>query len=642
MVRLLAVCLVVLPIAIAVGSRQPAQASPAAVPANPPSTTPAAPIDWVAHVHGSETPAGGNGAITFDASFADGPGSCGFESGSVVCNDVTSGAVSSGTLTGPFADCNGNVYTVTEPALTGRNNYIDFLTSPVAGFPIGQVGEVDVSSGPYTTDCPDGSSITNALIVGPITGPSDCTPFTLSPSKDTASGSCSGNSGGPYSFTFTISATYGLSITSPPADKVLALTDGQYFTPQPGSNDRQPEERTLAVEGTAPPGTASITPNGIKAELSGDNWKADLPVTMADLGELTLTASDGTDKVEQKDTLIDILITSPTEDQDVPMTTEPAMPDLDGRVEVAGYGGDTSNVTFNWVLNVRGKYRTRCGNCKVGEWQNYSEEVANGSQVGTEDPWKPDYTETLGGWGRLEVTATLPGVLDNPVASEPRWVNIPGANPGKAAVEGFIDDHAGDLANTDKHIACWESGHSFNQFNPAADGREPASDTIPADWKPNPAPLRPLFGGLPAGIGIMQKDPADFPDMQWNWQDNVLAGIAEYAGDYAAAGQSRAKAQHKLDAQLNAVLAVVNAARAQAHLPVLQMTAIQIPDLTDNQLTRQALSFYNRGPGNPEYRFDATYAPTADHLDVTLSGTQQWKEVHYAEDYPTLVLSCKI
>lgn len=217
--RLLAVYLVVLPIAIAVGSPQPAQASPAAVPANPPPTTPAVPIDWVAHLHGSETPAGGPGTTTFDASIADGPGSCasGFVSGSVICN-VTSGAVSSGTLTGPFTDCNNITYTATEPALTGNNNFLDFLTSPVAGYPEGQVGEVDVASGQYTTNCPDGSSITNSLAVFPITGPSDCTPFTLSPSKDTASGSCSGNAGGPYSFTFTISATY------PSVDLNLAAT----------------------------------------------------------------------------------------------------------------------------------------------------------------------------------------------------------------------------------------------------------------------------------------------------------------------------------------------------------------------------------------------------------------------------------
>lgn len=138
--RLLAVYLVVLPIAIAVGSPQPAQASPAAVPANPPPTTPAVPIDWVAHLHGSETPAGGPGTTTFDASIADGPGSCasGFVSGSVICN-VTSGAVSSGTLTGPFTDCNNITYTATEPALTGNNNFLDFLTSPVAGYPEGQV-----------------------------------------------------------------------------------------------------------------------------------------------------------------------------------------------------------------------------------------------------------------------------------------------------------------------------------------------------------------------------------------------------------------------------------------------------------------------------------------------------------------------
>src|SRR5262249_20810612 len=51
----------------------------------------------------------------------------------------------------------------------------------------------------------------------------------------------------------------GLTITSPPADSTLALTDSKYFEPQPGTNDRQPEERNLTVEGTAPPGVASVT-----------------------------------------------------------------------------------------------------------------------------------------------------------------------------------------------------------------------------------------------------------------------------------------------------------------------------------------------------------------------------------------------
>ena len=435
----------------------------------------------------------------------------------------------------------------------------------------------------------------------------------------------------------------GLTITSPPADATIALTDGKYFQPQPGPAERQPEQRKLTVEGTAPAGVASITFNGMQVPVNGGKWKAELPVTMAQLGQLTLKASDGTDTVQQTNTLIDLEITSPTEDQDLPITTEPAMPsNLDGMVEVAGYGGDTSNVTFDWVLNVRGKYRTRCGGCRVGEWKDYSEDVATGSQVGTADSWQPDYNELLGGWGRLEVTADLPGVLDNPVTSEPRWVNIPGANPGKAAAEGFIDDHAGDLADTDKHIACWESGHTFNQFSSAADGREPPSDTIPANWKPNPAPLRPLFGGLPAGIGMMQKDPAAFPGMQWNWHDNVLAGIAEYAGDYATAGNSRAEAQRRLDSQLKAVLAVVNAARKKAGLPPLHENAIHVPELTENQRTRQALSFYNRGPKHPEYQFDATYAPTADHLNVRLTGTRRWEQIHYAEDYPTSVLTCKI
>ena len=142
-----------------------------------------------------------------------------------------------------------------------------------------------------------------------------------------------------------------------------------------------------------------------------------------------------------------------------------------------------------------------------------------GAARSTADPWQPEYTTILGGWGRLVVTASLPGVLDNPVTSDPRWIIIPGANPGKAAVEAFIDDSAGDLADTVKHIDCWESGRTFNQFNPAADRREPATTNIPADLRAqglNPAPRRPRFGPPPAGTGIAQLDPAAFPGQQWN------------------------------------------------------------------------------------------------------------------------------
>jgi hypothetical protein len=600
-------------------------AAPAAVPANPPPTSPEVPIDWVAHLHGSETPDGSFGTTSINVSIADGPGSCvpGYVSGSVFCSDMTSGAVSSGTLTGPFTDCNNNTYTATEPALTGNNNYLNFLTSPVAGYPEGQVGEIDAASAQYTTECPDGSVVTNGLVFSAITSPSDCTPFTLSPSKDTASGSCSGNAGGPYSFTFTISATYGLSITSPPADKMMALTDGTYFTPKLGPNDRQPEERTLKVEGTAPPGATSITLNGIKAQLSGDTWKADLPVTMAQLGELTLTASDGKVKVEQKDTLIDIEITKPTENADQPITPAPAMPALDATLSVLGYPGDTSSVSFDWTLEVRGETVQR-----PGTWKGYQMSIATGFTSGPGEAWKPSYEHIVGGIGRLTVTADLPGVLDNPITSEPRWIRISGTNPPAVAAKAYVDENEPQYADTIRHIVCHES--RWNQFNTAGfdpdnNGQPPIPDA-PDGWKPNPGLGQPLYG-QPAGIGISQQDPEDgtvplvSPDEYWDWQANLQAGISEFHRKLAQAEEWTGDEQRRLNDRLAVILKKANADRVAAGMPTITMTAITVPQLTDKQVIFQAIRYYN---GQYEYHFFADYVLSANGFNPVLVGQQRW------------------
>jgi hypothetical protein len=323
------------------------------------------------------------------------------------------------------------------------------------------------------------------------------------------------------------------------------------------------------------------------------------------------------------------------------MSAQPAMPPgLVGRVRVVGYGGDTSKVSFQWKLDVRGKYRTRPLGGK-GDWRDYGpQDVAEGSQIGTNVPWKPDYIALVGGWGHLVVTATLPGVEHNPVTSDPRWIDIAGGNPGVPAVKAFIDGHAGEFAGTVTQIDCYESGRTLNQFKPVSEGREPPSTNIPAGW-PNPAPLRPLFGAEPAGIGIAQKDPSAFPSQQWNWQANVLAGIAVYQQGYAAAGQSRGRAQHALNQQLSNLLNVVNRARAAAHLPPLHLNAILVPDFTPDQRVRDAIRRYN---GGTEYEFDAVYVAANHGLDVSLTGSLTWVKIrhatnpHYVED----VLGCHI
>ena len=124
----------------------------------------------------------------------------------------------------------------------------------------------------------------------------------------------------------------------------------------------------------------------------------------------------------------------------------------------------------------------------------------------------------------MTVSADVPGVLDEPVQSEPRWIDIPGTNPAVPTIEAYVSAQDPADASVENELFCHES--RFTQFNPDPEPREPATTTVPHDIGPNPAPLRPLFGAEFAGIGIAQKDPASFPAQQWDWHANVQSGIA--------------------------------------------------------------------------------------------------------------------
>ena len=150
------------------------------------------------------------------------------------------------------------------------------------------------------------------------------------------------------------------------------------------------------------------------------------------------------------------------------------MPNLAAQVQVQGYSGDTSAVTFSWTLDVTGEYIDRQG------WHPYDMPFT-GSTTGTSASWSPDFGTIVGGWGKLVVSASLPGVLDGTVTSDPRWINMTGQNPGKAAVLSYIADNA-PYPNTVSHIMCVESNHTFNQFNPAVNAGEPATPACRTRW----------------------------------------------------------------------------------------------------------------------------------------------------------------
>ena len=408
----------------------------------------------------------------------------------------------------------------------------------------------------------------------------------------------------------------GLTITSPPDNSTIALTDPNYVD-GPGlpitDTSREPDlsQLMLKVAGTSTcPGP--VTVNGVSATPNGDNWDVKIPIVS--LGSVTLTAkAAGCTDVSSMVTLINLEITKPAEQDSLPITAGPAMPDLNATVSVLGYTGDTSRISFDWTLDVRGETVTR-----PGSWQPYTH-TTTGSTTGTGGAWKPSYDQIVGGVGRLTVTASLPGVTDT-VTSFPRWINIPGSALGKAIILAYLQQSS-DAQYADKisQIFCDESRwHQFNTktFEPGNRGQPPIPD-VPANWTPNPGVGQPLYGPK-AGIGIAQLDLetgtlplADY----WNWQTNVQDGIAVFDQKLALARGLAATEQARLTKRLNRAVAIAKANRKKINdqTPPTVPPLITVPQLSDQETLWEAIRLYN---GHHEFHFNADYILSANGLDV--------------------------
>ena len=444
-----------------------------------------------------------------------------------------------------------------------------------------------------------------------------------------------------------------LVITSPAPATVIALTDGKYVQPQPTANERTPAHRHLLVSGTAKCSLVDV--NGVSAKVSAGKWKADVPVSGT--GPLNLNARGaGCGQATSKVTLIDLRVVHPAEDQSLPLTAEPAMPAIKADLEVSGLAaGKADAVTFTWTLQVINRYVV-----PRNHWVDDIRTVATGTTTGTQATWQPSDLPVIGGWGKITVKADMPGVAGGTVTSEPRWISIPGANPSKADVTHFINKSSDSSADASAlvHLACHESQKTFGQFRKSAqplmirynkkDISIPAkSDKIPSGW-PNPAPLRPLFG-YPSGVGVMQLDPADFPEEQWDWQSNVLGGISLFAKKKASAAAWPAREQDRIDDLRTRDLQIVNAARAAKGLKPITVSRVLVSDHpeTAEQLAQDAIRGYN-GYGSPpiyhQYTFDPRYVMSANHLDLKVNGTPGWVRTSipakYHPGYVQLVLAC--
>lgn len=416
----------------------------------------------------------------------------------------------------------------------------------------------------------------------------------------------------------------GLQITSPMTGATIALTDGHYFSPQPGPDQSAPPSRQLTVKGVdTSPGASVVHMGDISARVAPDGaWSLRVPVSRPGLKSLSANDNAGA-LTHEPITVIDLVIGPPAEGAVLPITAAPAMPSLGAVATVQGYPGSISAVTFNWSLSTRGEYRDRCGhdpNALCGQWYPYDNEVASGTTSGRA-VWDGDFSGIEGGFGRMSVSADIPGVLDEPVQSEPRWIDITGTNPSIAEVKAYVSARDPANAPVEDEIFCHES--TYTQFLPSPEPREPATTTVPHDVGPNPGPFRPLYGALFAGIGIAQKDPASFPGEQWDWHANVDAGIAVFQEDLAAAPGWRQAEQVRLTGDLAAVLEVVNQARTHRGMKPVRMTAAKVPPLSAAEVEREAIRLYN---GEVEYHFNLQYIASANRLKVRTVGTARWVE----------------
>lgn len=433
----------------------------------------------------------------------------------------------------------------------------------------------------------------------------------------------------------------GLAITSPPDNSTIAISDpnpNYIVGAQIGSNDRAPalDVLKLKVSGTSAGCSGPVTVNGVAATSSGDDWSAEIPLVAlatGGVGQVTLTATaNGCSDATSTVTLINLEVTNPAKDgaaepiANLGDGNAPAMPPLNAKVSVTGYSGDTSGESFGWTLDLRNETVARpSGGGQVGVWSPDGATIT-GSTTGTGEAWQPGNDQIVGGVGRLTVTASLPGVLDNPVTSFPRWINISGGPLGKAAVLSYLQQSSdAQYAGTISQIFCVES--RWQQFNQSAvngdDGIvQPPIPNVPDGWTPNPGQWQPLYGH-PAGVGVAQYDPeaGTAPlDAYWNWQTNAEYGIFVFNQKLAAAPGLAGREQTRLKDRRNAAVAIAKANRKKEGVagPPTVPPLITVPQLTDQEILWQAVRLYN---GGNEFHFNDDYIVSANGLNVDLVST---------------------
>ena len=444
--------------------------------------------------------------------------------------------------------------------------------------------------------------------------------------------------------TLVASSAVSLSIVTPTASSEICLTDTELITPQPITGAMPVATRNLIVKGKCA-AEAAVTINGANAAVSGNDWRACVPIVQ--LGELKIAAASGSVTITNIVTIYEFQFIQPTMNQQfaIPANPNPSMPEISASVKIVGLNPDpTESTAFTWELIIGGYYRDRSG------WQQYSYQYTGQTQGAA--PWKPAFNKVIvGGWGRLQVKSQIGG---KEVKSDFRWIDINGENPSSAIVQQYIQTNGGTDVDILHKIIHYESyKHQYLQFFSTAETREPNDNRIPSAFTAGsssggpPRPLRPVYGAPPAGIGIAQLDPASFPDQHWNWQSNVLSACQLYYKEKVPIATHIYKIeQSRLDNLRTDVLSIVNLARSKQTPPqsALSLSTIQISaqkPFSAAELRRAKIRTYN---GGYNYRLDYTYQLSQDILTATLVGTGSWVEdpgVNYSQSVTTVTVAGK-
>lgn len=569
----------------------------------------------------------GSGPVAMNGASGPAYGSVGFDSGltqAQVGVHISYAQTQTTTFSGPVSPseaCNNSTSTSTVSLQANPGCYANtgptYPGGPLQGTYPNATVSLDCSATAGNQDWSETTTITGTLTIKPSCGGAAAPSQTQRPAATASRAQGS----------LAAASSCGLTITSPPDKSIIAISDPNFVDgAEVGANDRAPALDTLKlkVAGTSTGCSGPVTVNGVSATSSGDDWTAEIPLmalAVGGVGQVTLTAkAGGCSDASSTVTLINLEITNPTENEQEPITAEPAMPVLNATVSVYGYPGDTSGLSFSWTLDVRNETVTRDGQGS-GIWSPGPATSITGSTTGTGEAWQLGSNPIVGGVGRLTVEASLPGVTDT-VTSFPRWINIPGNSPDKATVIDYLNQYLGpdNYADTISQIFCVES--RWMQFGDNGKLQDPIPN-VPADWTPNPGPGQPLYG-RPADIGIAQLSLevgtlpiADY----WNWQTNVHGGIAVFLEDLMEARFLVDTEQNRLDARRAAAIAAATANRKKMgdHQPVTAQM-ITVPQLSDQDITWEAVRLYN-GTSFDEFHFDADYVLSSNGLNVDLVGT---------------------